>query len=132
MSKINKPVWILFDSDGCGWVYAARQEARDLKLNRSERIVKYIPAPVAPKAPKPAPKPVAVLTDWIDCDTPPARPGVYQREEVAVSPWFFQNWNGREWGLFAGTPIDAAAKYNTSHRSIRQYGKWRGFTTPQE
>jgi hypothetical protein len=131
MSKSNKPVWVLFDAKGRYWgPYPTRQQARDIAYEPGDRIVKYIPAPVAPKAPKPAPKPVAVLTDWISCETPPVRVGVYERDhQDGDKRTWFQKWDGEHWCM-TSTFAGGAEEY--SGRSSYQGGKWRGYTTPQE
>jgi hypothetical protein len=160
MSKESlKPVWAIVDI--CGEKLQAVRPTRQLAREWNHEhnyglgtIVKYIPAPVAPKAPKlkplngmskddarawlddlkapkPAPKPVAVLTDWISCDTPPVRVGVYGRDHGDCDPRAcFQYWDGSSWGLVEYSPQEAYESANEESRY--QHGKWRGFTTPQE
>jgi hypothetical protein len=140
MSKTSKPVWVVeINSHGrwaptC-WAGIAKQDASRLVREEVEywfpgsetRIVKYIPAPVTPKA-KPAPKAVSVLTDWISCDTPPVRVGVYER--AFSSGLYFQYWNGEFWGWACDSAV-VADSYAGS-KSLNQGGCWRGFTTKQQ
>jgi hypothetical protein len=133
MSKSNKPVWVLFDAEGRYWgPYPTRKQARDIAYEPGDRIVKYIPAPVAPKAPKPAPKPVAVFTDWISCKTPPVRIGVYLRRSLSGKE-FFQAWNGEFWNCASTTAEDArrAMLKKPRFKSLMTAGDYRGFTTEQ-
>jgi hypothetical protein len=135
MSKINKPVWILFSEKGRSWgPFPTRQQARDIAYEPGDRVVKYIPAPVAPKAPKPAPKPVAVLTDWIPCETPPVRVGVYERNDMRGLEKYgtvYQYWDGCSWGPYCEYS-ERAAELRHAYASVHQSGVWRGYTTPQE
>jgi hypothetical protein len=115
-------------------VFTSRHDACEVKSCILEtRIVKYIPAPVAPKAPKPAPKPVAVFTDWISCKTPPVRIGVYLRRSLSGKE-FFQAWNGEFWNCASTTAEDArrAMLKQPRFKSLMTAGDYRGFTTPQE
>jgi len=54
MSKTFKPVWIVWNTVHAYGPYETRRDARRFQF-AGEKIVKYIPAPVAPKAPKPEP-----------------------------------------------------------------------------
>jgi hypothetical protein len=136
MKNITKPVWAVVGGI-CGEKLQAVRPTRALAREWNHEhnyglgsIVKYIPAPVTPKA-KPAPKAVSVLTDWISCDTPPVRVGVYERNDRNGLEKFgtvFQYWNGVCWGFYWGEPNKASPSDN---RSGHQSGIWRGFTTPQ-
>jgi hypothetical protein len=156
MSKTVKHFWVLFGEYGdFHGAFDSRKEARDVQVP-GERIVKYIPAPVAPKAPKlkplngmskddarawlddlkapkPAPKPVAVLTDWISCETPPMWVGVFEVDvpgkDGAADRWF-SFWNGLRWGsreLSVGGALD-----NRISPALGPVIAYRGYTTPQE
>jgi hypothetical protein len=132
MTKTLKPVWTIVDI--CGEklqaVRPTRKQAREWNHEHNYglgTIVKYIPAPAASKAPEPMPKPVAVLTDWIPCKTPPVRAGVYERL-LADGLEAFQYWNGYAW---CGLELTSSAAYRATDESNHQRGKWRGFTTEQ-
>jgi hypothetical protein len=128
MKNITKPVWLVFDKFGEAWgPYPSRQRAR-AKSSPGEKIIKYIPAPVTPKA-KPAPKAVSVLTDWIPCETPPVRVGVYERNLGDGHGFVFQRWAGEHWCSIC-LSADVAARDVV--RSNYQGGHYRGFTTPQQ
>jgi hypothetical protein len=137
MKNITKPVWAVVDIFGekLQAVRPTRALAREWNHEHNYglgSIVKYIPAPVTPKA-KPAPKAVPVLTDWIGVETPPVFVGVF---EVTVpmsgdddDKWF-SFWNGCRWGSRELSVSDAFD--NRTSPALGPVTSYRGFTTKQQ
>lgn len=66
------------------------------------------------------------LTDWFPAHVKPARPGVYETDEVNTGERCYQFWNGEFWGYASSTPAEAA---EASHlKSMFQDDKWRGLS----
>lgn len=64
-------------------------------------------------------------TEWFPATVTPAREGVYQRKYRWGVDYAY--WNGRDWGVSAGTPWEAAGwrKLLSAHDL-----PWRGLTAP--
>jgi hypothetical protein len=142
MSKTSKQIWVVEAKEEGEWVCTAfvgitRREAEDERqhflgwsdCDAKARVVKYIPAPVTPKA-KPAPK-VSVLTDWIPISTPPAHHGVYKLlgspDSLPYSYWCGEQFHG------AWESVEAADRFKHFHGlgCASDATHYRGFTTPQ-
>lgn len=61
------------------------------------------------------------VTPWFSAGTPPARPGVYERQ-VRLAPYSY--WDGARWGMSSQTII--TAMLNRRLESLTQDARWRG------
>ena len=71
------------------------------------------------------------LSPWFSGETPPVRPGVYEREVFTLGEARYAYFNGRNWSLWDTTPDNA---YKISLRLSSQLDsksrQWRGIIPP--
>ena len=71
------------------------------------------------------------LSPWFSGDTPPVRPGVYEREVFYLGDRRFAYFHGSSWSLWDKTP-EAAMKISNSPSSLQDAPsrRWRGILNP--
>ena len=71
------------------------------------------------------------LSPWFSGDTPPVRPGVYEREVFYLRDRRFAYFHGSSWSLWDKTP-EAAMKISNSPSSLQDAPsrRWRGILNP--
>jgi hypothetical protein len=71
------------------------------------------------------------LTPWFSGDTPPIRPGVYERERLIIEQPRYALFDGKTWWIWASNP-EQAAKNPISPSAISDKRRWRGILNPSE